>query len=133
MTKILALVAVIAAALYELAVEGLGLAWFWGGFSNCARIVALFPLFAIVAGVTAVAVPKGRATTSTLIVSLVVMFLGVAGAFAATSGSDIPCGAPVQITYSWLFFILLGVLALWSIWRLIGGKEQSSEPHAPPA
>jgi len=131
--KVLALVGVIVAALYELAVQGLGLAWFWGGFSNCARIVGVLPLLAIVAGVIAVSLPKARARTGTIVITLVVMLLGVASGFAATSRSEIPCGAPVQIKYSWLFFILLGVLAAWSIWRVVREKEQGSEPRVPAA
>jgi hypothetical protein len=130
-TKILAVVVVMVAALYELIVQGLGLAWFWGGFSNCARIIALFPILALVAGLVAIAIPHARATMGILIVSVVFMLLGVAGGISATSRSEIPCGAPVQITYSWLFFIILGLLATWSIWRLITGKRPNSESRTP--
>ena len=113
-----AAIAVLAIAfLYELLIQTLGLAWFWGGFSVCERAYLLMTLLALILGASGLFV-RGGAAPMLLSVALASMIIGLVIAGAVEARAELFCGAPIEANYSMTFFLIGGALALWSAYRL---------------
>lgn len=118
MIRTLVIAAIVIACLYEMTVQSLAAAWFWGGFSTCERIFLLFPIFAILVGGISVLL---SVTSVTRWISMLafgaVLCAGVIG-LLGKGESELLCGRPFPIEYTWIFFAVIVALGVWLAWHL---------------
>jgi hypothetical protein len=128
--RVLALAVVLIGSLYELGVQALALAWFWGGYSTCERAYLLFPVLAVLIGAIALLAPRAKAALLLSSAAVLATVCGLTIGGMANSRSELLCGAPLSMNYSWTFFVVVAVLGVWSGWRL-AQRWLASAPGGP--